>query len=102
MYSAAQDATRRHSHKAFWLSHQLFGLFWLCLLVHGPVFYQWITIPLVLYFTHRARIGRHPATLQEVTLEEPNVVRLAFDNRNNRLFGGKPYKEGTYVRIQFP
>jgi hypothetical protein len=25
MYSAAQDATRRHSHKAFWLSHQLFG-----------------------------------------------------------------------------
>lgn len=102
MYSAAQDATRRHSHKAFWLSHQLFGLFWLCLILHGPVFYQWITIPLVLYVTHRARIGRHPAILREVTLEEPNVLRLAFDNTNNRLFGGKPYKEGTYVRIQAP
>ena len=102
MYSAAQDATRRHSHKAFWLSHQLFGLFWLCLLLHGPIFYAWISAPLLLYATHRMRIGRREVVLRECTLEEPNVLRLAFDNTDHKIFGGSNYREGTYVRIMAP
>eukprot|EP01046_Picozoa_sp_COSAG06_P060286 COSAG06_NODE_12767_length_1332_cov_1.765612_3_plen_50_part_01 len=30
------------------------------------------------------------------------VLRLAFDNTNNQLFGGNAYREGTYIRIQAP
>ena len=30
------------------------------------------------------------------------MLRLAFDNSNNQLFGGEPYREGMYIRIQAP
>ena len=49
------------------MSHQLFGVFWLCLLLHGPVFYQWISIPLLLYGVHRMRMGRRKIILREVS-----------------------------------
>jgi hypothetical protein len=99
MYSAAQPAARQDSHQAFWLSHHLFGLFWFCLLLHGPVFWSWAGVPLLLYIWRRVRAGQGGAVLREATLEEPDVLRLAFDNTDGKLF---KYEEGMYVKIKAP
>ena len=80
MYAAAQPATRADSHQAFWLAHHLFGVFWLFLLFHGPVFWMWAIGPLLLYAWRRVNQGRQGvgprgqgAVLREVTMQEPNV-----------------------------
>ena len=80
-----QEAVRRESHQAFWLSHHLFIVFWFALLLHGPLgersilFLAWFCVPLLFYLWRRLRAFGRAAVLREVTLAPPNVLRLAFD-----------------------
>jgi hypothetical protein len=70
-------------------------------LLHGPVgdrsvaYWLWYCVPLLLYLWRRVmtRVKR-AGVLREVTLEPPNVLRLAFDwSESAALFR---YQEGMY------
>jgi NADPH oxidase len=64
IFSAAQESVKRACFNSFWFSHHLFVVFWLMLLIHGPRFWIWSCVPLVLYFF--GRVKRASASFNKV------------------------------------
>ena len=53
----------------------------------GNVFWFWSCVPLSMYFLGRLLRGRNThlkATLEEVVIEPPNVIKLVIQNKYNQ------------------
>lgn len=59
IFTAASDAVKRAQFEVFWFAHHFFGLYYVMLLLHGPVFYMWSLVPIALYaYERRRRVTR--------------------------------------------
>lgn len=101
IYTAANDEVKRAKFEIFWISHHFFALFYAALLLHGPVFYYWALIPIVLYlYERRARIvrGSRPFLVSRVEWIDP-VLAVHFRPLDKAAFD---FQEGTYVLLNCP
>jgi hypothetical protein len=53
IYSAAPDEVRRAKFEIFFYSHHMFTVFFFMMFLHGPVFFYWTGIPVLLYLYER-------------------------------------------------
>ena len=53
IYSAAPDVVRHAKFEIFFYSHHMFTVFYLVMFLHGPVFFYWTCIPVLLYLFER-------------------------------------------------
>ena len=111
IFAAAQESVKRACFNTFWFSHHFFILFWGMLLIHGPRFWIWSAVPLVVYFVGRVQRARwtvDKVILEEVVIEPPNVVKLVL--RNGHDVAGKydlfrfdyPLPHMHYPRTRWP
>ena len=69
IYSAAPDIVRHAKFEIFFNSHHFFVVFYLFLLIHGPVFVYWAIAPILLYIIERylqAKRGNQPYVVTKV------------------------------------
>jgi hypothetical protein len=112
IYSGAHDTVKRRHYETFWYTHHFFVFWFVFLLIHGPVFWQWAIPTLVPYALDRLIVriiirGGKNMGLARVYFwgkpGKPDVVTLEFDNSVNDK-GVKPvdYWEGHYLYLQCP
>ena len=101
IFSGAQDMVKRACYEIFWNSHHFFVLFFLCLLAHGRVFYQWLFVPLALYLAERIfRVYRGNTVFYVKSVRwAPPVLQLKFYPRNREAF---QFREGQYLYVNAP
>jgi hypothetical protein len=58
IYSGAQNRVKRAHYEIFFVSHHFFMLFFTMLLAHGPDFWAWSCIPVLLYTAERVYRSR--------------------------------------------
>jgi hypothetical protein len=69
IYSAAPDVVRQAKFEIFFYSHHMFTVFFLIMFLHGPVFFYWTCIPVLLYIYERytqAQRGKCPFVINKV------------------------------------
>lgn len=55
MFVCSQPFVRRNrSFEVFYWTHLLYVPFWVLVLIHGPNFYKWFSVPLLIYLIERA------------------------------------------------
>ena len=112
IYSGAHDTVKRRHYETFWYTHHFFVFWFVFLLFHGPVFWQWAIPTLVPYAIDRVLVrivfrGGKRMALARIYFwgkpGKPDVVTLEFDNSVNDK-GVKPvdYWEGHYLYLQCP
>ena len=101
IFSGAQDMVKRACYEIFWNSHHFFVLFFLCLLAHGRVFYQWLFVPLALYLAERIfRVYRGNTVFFVKSVRwAPPVMQLKFYPKNREAF---QFREGQYLYVNAP
>lgn len=101
IYSGAQNRVKRAHYEIFWVSHHGFIFFFMFLVAHGPSFYIWSCIPLLLYVLERIKrltLGNKPFLLRTVRYIPP-VMELEFCPKNKEHFF---FKEGQYTYLASP
>ena len=112
IFAGAHDTVKRRHYETFWYSHHLFVVWFLLLLLHGPVWWMWALPSLLPYAIDRLLIrilwrGHKRIALNRVYFwgkpDKPDVVTLQFDNAINNT-GVRPlrYREGHYLYLQCP
>ncbi len=101
MWFFALERVRRSGHfELFYITHFAF-VFWFALaLIHGPVFWQWVTLPLLAYVIeriYRAFNTRKPVKILKAELFPSRVTSLEFEKP-----AGFKQKSGDYVFIKIP
>ena len=105
IFAGAHDTVKRRHYETFWYSHHLFVVWFLLLLLHGPVWWMWALPSLLPYAIDRLLIrilwrGHKRIALNRVYFwgkpDKPDVVTLQFDNAINNT-GVRPlrYREAT-------
>lgn len=80
IFTAAGDNVRHAHYEIFFSAHHFFVLFFIALLLHGPVFWKWSAVPLGLYLWERImqqRRGDRPFVVNKVEWIEP-VMAIQF------------------------
>ena len=101
IYSAAPDVVRRSKYEVFFKSHHFFTLFYLALFLHGPSFFYWTCIPVLLYIYERymqTTRGNRPYLLLKVEYIAP-VMAVYFRPVFKEDF---QFKEGEYLYLNCP
>ena len=101
IYGAAPDHVKRANYYIFFSCHHWFTVFFLMLLLHGPIFWAWSLLPIVLYITERfmqVYRGSKPFKIVKVEWIEP-VMALYFRPVNKEDF---VFKEGQYLYVACP
>lgn len=101
IYSAAPDVVRFSKYEIFFRSHHFFTLFFLSLFLHGPSFFYWTAVPVLLYIAERimqTRRGNRPFLLVKAEWISP-VIALYFRPLNKEDF---VFKEGQYLYLNCP
>lgn len=80
IYTSALDVVKHAKFEIFFFSHHWFVVFFLVLLLHGPVFIYWAIIPVVLYLVERYLQMKKTERLFLVTKVEwiPPVMAIQF------------------------
>jgi predicted ferric reductase/Ca2+-binding EF-hand superfamily protein len=101
MWVCAMDFVRRGGHfELFYFTHFGFILWFGLALVHGPVFWQWVALPVAAYIVERIIRTWRTSRKMPVTALEPlasTVTRLEL-----QLPEGFRYQPGDYVFIRYP
>ena len=101
IYTSAPDRVKHAKFEIFFFNHQWLIVFFLALLIHGPVFYYWAIMPFVLYLYERyLRINRggKPMLLVQVEWIEP-VLAIYFKPAFKDDF---KFTEGQYLLMNCP
>lgn len=101
IYTSASDAVKRAKFEIFFFSHHWFAVFFLVLLLHGPIFVYWAIIPVVLYLVERYLQMKKTERLFLVTKVEwiPPVLAIQFRPLFKDQF---QFKEGQYLYLNCP
>ena len=101
MWVCALDVVRRRGHfELFYFTHFGFVLWFLFALLHGPVFWQWATLPILGYVAERLIRLRRTSQPMPVKALDPlssGVTRLEL-----QLPEGFRYRPGDYVFLRYP
>ncbi|KAK3606271.1 hypothetical protein CHS0354_037947 [Potamilus streckersoni] len=107
MYVFALPYARRHVFRAFWITHNLYVLLYVFMILHGlgrlvqdPIFYYYLLGPLVLFVLDKlVSVSRKkiPILVKKVELLPSDVTALTFKRPLNF-----EYKSGQWVRIACP
>lgn len=101
IYSGAFDRLRRVKYEIFFNTHQWFILFYVAMFLHGPRFFYWTCIPVILYIFERLMQffrGSKPYLVSKVEWIPPVMAiyfRPAF--KEDLIF-----KEGQYLYLNCP
>lgn len=98
IYTGAQNRVKRSSYEIFWYSHHFFVLFFFALLAHGPDFWAWCLVPVLMYVVdrvYRLFVGNQPFYLRRV-LYIPPVMQLSFFPSSGNSF---TFREGQYLYL---
>lgn len=101
IFTAAGDNVRHAHYEIFFSAHHWFVLFFIVLLLHGPVFWKWSAVPLSLYLWERImqqRRGDRPFLVNKVEWIEP-VMAIQFRPIFKSDF---EFKEGQYLYLNCP
>lgn len=101
IYSAAPDIVRMSKYEIFFKSHHFFIVFFLILFIHGPVFFYWAIIPVLLYAYERylqTKRGSRPFVVTKVEWIAP-VMAVYFKPVFKEDF---KFKEGQYLYLNCP
>jgi hypothetical protein len=101
IYSAAQDVVKFAKFEIFFKSHHFFTLFYVAMFLHGPNFFFWTCIPVILYIIERylqQYHGNKPFLVSKVEYIPP-VMALYFRPVFKEDF---QYKEGQYLYLNCP
>ena len=101
IYSAAPDIVRYTKYEIFFNSHHFFTVFFLVMFLHGPVFFYWTAIPVLLYILERVlqqERGALPFLLIKVEWISP-VMQVYFRPQLKEHF---VFKEGQYLYMNCP
>lgn len=99
IYAGAQNRVKRANYEVFWKSHHFFVVFFFMLVAHGPWFWAWSCIPVLLYIAdriYRLKVGNQPFFLKRV-LYIPPVMQISFVPSRDFVF-----KEGQYLYLLAP
>jgi hypothetical protein len=101
IYTAAPDIVRFTKYEIFFHSHHMFTVFFLVLFIHGPVFFYWACIPVLLYILERVMQmsrGWVPFYVVKVEWISP-VMAIYFRPQLKEQF---QFKEGQYLYLNCP
>ena len=101
IYSAAPNAVRLSKYEVFFRSHHAFIVFFLFLFLHGPNFFYWSCVPVLLYAYDRylqTQRGKVQFLLLKVEWIAP-VMAVYFRPLIKDQF---KYKEGQYLYLNCP
>jgi len=99
MYCGAQNRVKRASYEVFYLSHHFYVPFFFLLIAHGPNFFAYSAVPVILYLfdrIYRAQNGYQKFQLRRV-LYVPPIMELSFFPEKSWSF-----KEGQYLYLNAP
>lgn len=101
MWVGALNFVRRQGHfELFYFTHLAFVLWFIFALLHGPVFWQWVLLPVVGYGIERIiRLSKtkNPVAVKSVTPLPSGVTRLELERPS-----GFHYRSGDYLFVRFP
>jgi len=102
IFSAAAEPVRRANFEIFWVCHHAFVPFFLVLFLHGPTFFYWCCVPLLLYAYERySRVVRGNKAMLISRVEWiPPVLAVHFRPVDKHDF--LSLREGTYVSLNCP
>ncbi len=101
IYSAAPDVVRMAKFEVFFNNHHFFILYYVAMFLHGPIFFYFTCIPVLLYIAERYLQyfrGNRPFVVVKVEWIEP-VMALYFRPVFKEDF---PFKEGQYLYLNCP
>eukprot|EP01036_Dinobryon_divergens_P033073 gene33073-42785_t len=101
IYTAASDEVRRTKYEIFFNAHHFFTVFFLVMFLHGPSFFYWTGLPVLLYILERLmRVtrGSKPFLLVKVEWLSP-VMAVYFRPVFKEDF---KFKEGQYLYLNVP
>ena len=101
IYSAAPNAVKHANFEIFFYNHHWFIVFFLMLFIHGPVFFYWSCVPVILYIIERymqTQRGSKPFVVTRVEWIPP-VMAIQF---RPVIRGGFVFKEGQYLYLNCP
>jgi ferredoxin-NADP reductase len=101
MYPASAQAVKSRLWEGFWFAHHFYVLYYVALLFHGPVFWQWALVPLTVFVVERIYRNRQASTpfyLHTVRWVDP-VLELQFVPRDRAAF---QFVEGQYLWLNVP
>ena len=101
IYSSAPERVKHAKFEIFFFNHQWLIVFFLALLLHGPVFFYWAIVPFVLYLYERKlewSRGGKPMLLVKVEWIEP-VLAIYFKPALRDDF---KFTEGQYLNLNCP
>ena len=101
MWFFAIDKVKRTSRfEIFYITHFAFVLWFALALLHGPVFWQWVLLPIIAYASekiYRIFSTNNPVNIKRVELLNSRVTHLCFDQPKRFK-----QKAGDYVFIKIP
>ena len=86
IFTAASDTVRYAHYEIFFSAHHWFVVYFICLLMHGPIYWKWAAVPLCLYLWERV--------MQETRGDRPYYVNKV----EVRERGWEPSEERSDVR----
>ena len=101
IFSAAADIIRHTKFEIFFNAHHCFIVFYFIMFFHGPKFYYWGTVPVLLYIYERysqTKKGSKPFMITKVEFIDP-VMALYFKPVFAKDF---QFKEGQYLYLSCP
>jgi ferredoxin-NADP reductase len=101
IFTAAIDSVKWSKFEIFFKSHHFFTLFYIAMFLHGPNFFYWTCLPVLLYITERylqLYHGNKPFVVSKVEFIPP-VMALYFRPVFKEDF---QFKEGQYLYLNCP
>jgi len=101
MYAGAQNRVKRAHYEIFFVSHHFFIIFFIMLLSHGPQFWAYACVPVLLYVAervYRSRRGNVAFYVRRV-LYIPPVMEVCFFPEHDSDF---VFREGQYLYLLSP
>ncbi|CAM9209942.1 unnamed protein product, partial [Ectocarpus fasciculatus] len=101
IYSSAPERVKHAKFEIFFFNHQWLIVFFLALLLHGPIFFYWAIVPFALYLYERKlewNRGGKPMLLVKVEWIEP-VLAIYFKPALRDDF---KFTEGQYLNLNCP
>lgn len=101
IYSGAPADVKSAKYELFFNSHHMFIVFFLVLMLHGPVFIYWSIVPIVLYLVEKVIAHFRSSTPFKLIKVEwiPPVMAMHFLPLVKRDF---QFKEGQYLQLKCP
>ncbi|GMI05932.1 hypothetical protein TrVE_jg417 [Triparma verrucosa] len=101
IFTAASDTVRYAHYEIFFSAHHWFVVYFIFLLLHGPIYWKWAAVPLCLYLWERVMQetrGDRPYYVNKVEWIEP-VMAIQFRPVYKHDF---VFKEGQYLYLSCP